>query len=89
MNVQPRDERWLYATLGALLMLLGFSLASTQEYVDCFACLAAGAGIIINALRSLLKKHRQPYKRWRVLFLYGLIGIVCIFLYWRTFLRHS
>jgi hypothetical protein len=86
---QMSDERWPYAMLGALLMLLGFSFSATHEYVNGFACLMAGTGIVANALRSLLKEKRPPYKLWRLVFLWSLIVLVCIFLSWRAVLRHS
>jgi hypothetical protein len=54
------DERFLYIAVGVLLMLVGFASSARREYIDGIVCLIAGAGIIANGLRSLLKESPPP-----------------------------
>jgi len=79
------EERRLYITLGVLLMLWGFALASVErptfvDYSDAIGCLCVGAMITWNGFQSLFKERAVPYSAFRRGLLLMLIAAVCGFL---------
>jgi hypothetical protein len=84
------EERRLYITLGVLMMLWGFAMASVErptfvDYSDAIGCLCVGAMITWNGFQSLFKERTVPYSAFRRGLLLVLIVAVCVFLALRVF----